>query len=86
MENEKQEIPLMYPIYLVVCDGYEGIQKILGAYGKNGAIKRVKELRKKPLDKYTKPEQYCVMLLEENDCRCVCGELGVGLKQVWLMG
>lgn len=71
--------------YLIGVCGHEGIVHIIGLMDKDAAIIKMKSLREKPHDEWTKPEQYCVMRVDEDSAECVCQDLGVGIEGVWLL-
>lgn len=71
--------------YLLIVCGYEGIDKIIGLYDKETASKKLAKLRKKPHDKWTKSDQYCVMYVDEKGAKCICSKLGSPPSKLWLM-
>ena len=71
--------------YLLVVCGHEGIDSIIGLYDKETATQKLIALRKKPHDKWTKPDQYCVHFVNEKGAKCVCSKLKCPPSKLWLM-
>lgn len=70
-------------VFLIIACGYEGIDKILGLFTRGGAVERMRRLRIKPHDEWTRPDQYCVQYVDGSGAECVCGQLGVSPKEKW---
>ena len=70
--------------YVILKQGYEGIEKVMGLFDEKTAIDRMTLWRKTPDDEWTETEQYCINTIDENGVKCVCGKLGFGLKKMWL--